>query len=67
MRKMLQLIISNFKKNTPRTGVYMTVTSGQVIIAHTDGKFGITPELARRLAAELPALATIAERLEAAP
>ncbi len=65
----MQTILQNFleivipKKHIetpPAESVWLAASSGRVLI----GGIPVTPELARKLALELPALATIAERLE---
>lgn len=47
-------------ESTPVETVWLGAASGRVLI----GGLPVTPDLARKLALELPALATIAERME---
>ncbi len=54
--------IAKYFPSKPRTGLSIAACQGKVILHAEGGLIAITPALARKLAAELPALATIAER-----
>jgi len=46
----------------PKSGVILTAGYGHVAISNEKNEIHLTPELARKLAEELPAFAYIAER-----
>jgi hypothetical protein len=56
MRKIIANLINKFRQ------ISLETTPGQVSIKFSIFKIPMSPALARRLAAELPALASIAER-----
>jgi hypothetical protein len=62
MRKIIKNILNFLKGRKPRIGVSLVAMKGQIVIVHSKGQLPLTPALARKIAAELPAMAEIAER-----
>ncbi len=71
MRKLYQSFINRIRlwllNVYPRRGTFLVAQSGKVTIRCDGLNIHLTPDGARRLANELPAFATIAERLEGQP